>query len=264
MERWLCNVDCILSCNPDTEPAWWQPGTETPLVIGDFVGQGRRLRYCGVASALLRCAESEIYEPGTDFAAYHIRQSDSFRQKITTRPLSWWKVWTASYVFVSLQIFLAFVIAFNTPTIGLGCRSLLYLLFFLISHVTSVVQLVFQEPPLWTRLVTMAFNILTTLLLFAIMMLQVTNALNNCYCKASVFGAGYGGYTDLQNAQFYKATFHVVDTWGTAAGIGLSSSLLAVAWSVRMWTKSSLLWAVNEDPQHPPELDERVDMKWLI
>lgn len=265
IERWLYNVNCILESGHNTKPAWWQPGAQNPLIISDFVGQGRRLRYCGVASALLHCAEHEEYDTSERFLKYHERQSKRFRETLTTRPHSWWVIWIASYVLVNLQIFLAFVVAFNTPTIGLGCRSLLYLLFFLITQVTSAVQVAYQEPPPWTRLVTISFNALAMLLLLAIMILQVTNGLNNCYCKICSMGpAGFGGYTDLQDAQFYKGAFHIAGTWGSAAAFGLLSCLLAIVWSLRMWTKSSALWAVNEDRQHPPELDAGVDMIWLV
>ncbi|KAH8590103.1 hypothetical protein B0O99DRAFT_314474 [Bisporella sp. PMI_857] len=282
INRWLYNNEQILDCAGNGEPKWWHPpnkkkglaGSKLDLHIDDFIGQGRRLRYSGVASALLDIAEHQPYidedgpqhlAPTERFSIYHREKCKLFRKTLTRRPVSWWVICFISHVFVSQQVFLAFVIAFNTPTVGLGCRSFLFLSWFLISLITSSVQVIYQEPPAWTRNLTITTNALNTVLLLAIMMLQVTNGLNNCFCKASLLGTkGYGGYTDLQNAQYYKTAFHVIRTWGPAAAFGVTGCLATIGWSLRNWMKSSPLWANNEDPKQLPELDDQVDMRWLI
>ena len=97
------------------------------------------------------------------------------------------------------------------------------------------------------------------------MMLQTTGGLNNCYCKASLLGAStFGGYTDLQNAQFYKVAFHVIRTWGPAAAVGMAGCLGCIAWNLRCWMKTSSLWASNEDPKVGMDGGDGVDMSWLI
>ena len=237
INRWLYNNEAIYTCLPNSEPDWWHPpskkwhvqGSNIDLTVNDFIGQGRRLRYCGVTSALLEIVENDPYTAvsGLSFPNYHDKVSQRFQHTLTKRPISWWVICGVMHFFVTQQIFLAFVIAFNTPTIGLGCRSILYLLYFFLGGVTSTVQILYQEPPPWTRHITIPINALNTLLLFTIMLLQTTGGLNNCFCKSSHLGSSsYGGYTDLQNAQFYKEAFHVVRTWGPAAGLGMSACLI--------------------------------------
>lgn len=275
IDRWIYNNEAIYTCPPGTEPVWWRPpskkhhiqGSVMDLTVDEFIGQGRRLRYCGVTSALLEIVEKEPYIPveGFTFADYHLKKSARFQRTLTKRPTSWWVICFAVHVFVSQQIFLAFVIAFNTPTIGLGCRSTLYLLYFLIGCITSSVQIIYQEPPPWTRRLTIPANTLNTLLLLSIMMLQTTGGLNNCYCKASFMGtSSYGGYVDLQNAQYYKEWFHVVRTWAPAAGFGMFGCLGCIGWALRYWSKTSSLWSGNEDPRVGREGGDGVDLIWLI
>ena len=275
INRWLYNNEAIYTCPPDSEPEWWHPpskkqhiqGSVMDLTVDEFIGQGRRLRYCGVTSALLRIVEDEPYVPisGFPFSDYHIKKSLRFQRTLTKRPASWWAICFLSHLFVTQQIFLAFVIAFNTPTIGLGCRSMLYLLYFLISGITSSIQIFCQEPPPWTRRITIPTNALNTLLLLSIMMLQTTGGLNNCFCKTSQLGtASFGGYMDLQNAQYYKEAFHVVRTWGPAAAFGMAACLGCIAWNMRCWMRTSSLWQGNEDPKVGMEGGDGVDMSWLI
>jgi hypothetical protein len=66
IERWVYNVESILdhkqalensSSDPTSEQppsiGWWKPRAELELVVGDFVGNGRRLRHCGVTNTVL-------------------------------------------------------------------------------------------------------------------------------------------------------------------------------------------------------------------
>ena len=64
------------------------------------------------------------------------------------------------------------------------------------------------------------------------------NILNNCYCRASVFASGYGGYEDFESAQFYKNSFHVVEYWIWATIVGLGMTLVMLGWSFRQWDRS--------------------------
>ncbi|KAG9244386.1 hypothetical protein BJ878DRAFT_506442 [Calycina marina] len=278
IDRWLYQCEQISNCPQGSEPAWWEPpnrqmnlpGSDMDMTVGDYIGQGRRLRYCGVTNALLEIVEK--YAPSDSgrasrsqrFQDYQRAMTLEFTRTLTRRPASWWIICGVAHLFVIQQNFLAFVVSFQTPTIGLGCRSALFLGYFLVSLITSSIQLCFQEPPPWTRRITVSANTFNTLLLLVIMMLQVIGGLNNCYCKTSQIGTKrYGGYTDLENAQFYKTAFHVVKTWATAAAFGLSGCLLLITWNLKCWAKTSPLWTNNEDPHYGPDQDDRVDMKWL-
>lgn len=97
----------------------------------------------------------------------------------------------------------------------------------------------------------------------------MTNGLNNCLCKSSIFGtSSYGGYLDFETAQFYKDHFHVVRYWAPAAAFGMFSALSAILWALRKWSVSDSLWHAQEDPKKPAEQDDRndgrVSLDWLI
>ena len=71
------------------------------------------------------------------------------------------------------------------------------------------------------RYVPLMFNACAFLTLLLIMMFQITNGLNSCVCKSSIFGAkSYGGYMDFQNAQQYRIYYPVGTYWISAAVFG--------------------------------------------
>lgn len=254
---------------------WWNTSADPDLLIGEFVGQGRRLRYCGIANAMLTVTKPWKHTPlpadpfpdSSVIKSNYTHAVSGFREVLVKRPLSWWIIWLAAEYMVSISAWMAFTVSFNTPTVGLGCRSFVCLLWWILSSVSWVLQAIEQEPPPWTRRISIPVNTASTFLLILIMILQVTNGMNNCYCKAVLMGAkGWGGYTDLENAKFYKMYFHVVTFWAPAAAMGLTSTLLFIFWGLRKWAKSADLWKTDEDGDFP-EQDERadpVDLKWLI
>jgi hypothetical protein len=179
------------------EIGWWSPerdenGQElTPieLKINEFVGQGRRMRHCGVTNTVLehlhaKGATQWFYN---DKIARYTEFADKFDKDITKRPFSWWVCWACGGAFVSISVFMAMMVSYNTPTIGLGCRSLTWIMFWLLSSVSWVFQAWKQEPPKWMRWLSVAVNSLSLTLLLSIMFLQASLACSFDDSPANLF-----------------------------------------------------------------------------
>jgi len=145
--------------------------------IGEFVGQGRRLGYHGFAYAVL----GSVYVKFGD--RRRMRPLDSVpdvktenmvmcaRARLTAnrlRPGSWWLLAFTSLALVWLEIGMAVMMSYNTPTVGLACRSSVYLLYGLLSTFTWVVRLfpASNYPRDWLKIVCHCVNVLATLVLF--------------------------------------------------------------------------------------------------
>jgi hypothetical protein len=70
-----------------------------------------------------------------------------FEKDIVKRPFSWWVCWTYGFTYVAVGLTMATLVAFMTGSVGLGCRSLLWLVLLAFSSMSWILQGVFQEPP---------------------------------------------------------------------------------------------------------------------
>jgi len=278
IERWLYNIDKVVerqlreqnvrtAPQPPTTPSslqpWnpmadmWNPAAnKRPFGIGVFVGQGRYLRYCGVANTVLKRYSDSNGMP------QNIQLNGSIENSLTTRPGSWWIIWGFGQAIVATSFGMAFMVSFNTPTIGLGCRSLLYMIWYLLTWVSWMTLGIKQEPPRWLQKVMILPNLAATILLALIMIFQVLGLLNNCLCKSSTFGlAGYGGYMDFEGALFYRSAYGIQKYWGTATAIGIAVSFATIGWAMRRWSKSSPLWRITESDI--PQMGANMTLDWL-
>lgn len=284
IERWLFNVDCVFR----SASLWHAPKTDSteaevsaardqlvPFKIGEFLGQGRRLRYCGVTDTVLKYISEGVAKDGglplpeiTEQAEANKPQGaktfHEFQNALKTRPLKWYSVWIASQLIVMTCFGMAFMVSFNTPTVGFGCRSMVYLMWYLLTLPSSIYLLFRQEPWKGLRTLALLLNILPVLAIFVIMLMQTMNGFNSCVCKTSAFGikgtSTYGGYLDFENAAFYSKYYDVRFWWGVATGVGggmLVGSLLWLAWK---WQKASGLWRVTEDRVMVISTDIPLDM----
>lgn len=263
IERWLYNVHNILVTPGHIDAYMWRPGEVTPHIIGEFVGQGRRLRYCGVTRTMLLFEKLQQPAENLYFVQGKPDNVDMFRREIVKRSKSWWVIWLISQVIVTLNVGMAFMVSFQTPTVGLGCRSLLYLIFYLFSILSWITLGFWQEPPRMLQITLLIFNGCAAVLLVLIMGFQVTNGLNNCMCKSSIYGLkDYGGYIDFKNAVFYRNHYDVEKYWAVATGFGLASCVLVIWWALRRWNRASSLWKVNE--KHSPDQGGAAELDWLV
>ncbi|KIW74647.1 hypothetical protein Z517_11417 [Fonsecaea pedrosoi CBS 271.37] len=235
-----------------------QPGVRRRYGIGHFVGQGRYLRYCGVANAALMQYE----HAGDDLDSLNLDDPAGFEAELTKRPYSWFIIWVCSEVIVGVSFGMAFMVSFNTPTIGLGCRSGLYSIWYILSSLSWLVLLAIQEPWRWLQLLMLLPNLLAVLSLFVITLSQVLGLLNGCLCKSSTFGSSaFGGYMDFEGSLFYRKAYDVTVFWATAAGIGFLTSFTVIAWAMRRWSKSSPLWRIQENGG--PEAGSDISLEWI-
>jgi hypothetical protein len=86
---------------------------------------------------------------------------------------SWYIVTALSVLLVWIAIMSAFVVSFNSPTVGLGCRTLMYLLFGAFSSVSWLIQF-WREPDWWAHLVSYVCNGLAILAMTVVVIFQVT------------------------------------------------------------------------------------------
>lgn len=285
IERWLFNVEQLFLDRPlpqpreHTPPHWRgrrgnKPDDTDVFSIGEFLGQGRRLRYCGVTDTVLgyiaNPARADMALP--DLLGQAGSKSkpwlthEAFRRDLVSRPWKWYVAWAVAQAVVSTGFTMAFMVSFNTPTVGLGCRTGSYLVWWCCTVPSWVVLGLQQEPRPWIRRALAAPNFLAVLTLFAVMVALSISGFDDCVCKSSTFGLGAGlavrgGYMDFENGGFYRDYYGVSTYWGAATGVGGSTLGCAVAWLAWKWHKSSSLWKVTEN--NHLLLRDDVPLDWL-
>lgn len=71
---------------------------------------------------------------------------------------------------------MALALAYNTPMVGFGCRSLSFFMFWVLSSVSWIFQAVWQEPPRTIRRISTTINAGAFLWLMIYMLIQVWEA----------------------------------------------------------------------------------------
>ncbi len=165
------------------QPQWWNSATLIPqrLRVGDFIGQGRKMQFCGLPLAFMNATkhgvnpDSNEVEP-TNFSApvnfALIAQNMAASLTHWRKPGAWYGTAVTSLALVWCAILSAFVVSYRSPTVGIGCRSLGYLLFGACSSVPWVIQL-WKWPGTWARCISYIFNALAFLALVAVVVFQV-------------------------------------------------------------------------------------------
>jgi len=259
IERWLHNCHRLRTQPVNEQRERWTSGG-TDFTIGEFVGQGRYPGYRGVVAAITDMMKNErIHSGNRENGPMDTLDNDRhkiFSTKCVTKPWAWVRRWICGLVVQSIAVWMAFMVAFNTPAVGLGCRSLMYLIYFCLSFIpwllAGIPQDTLRSLSRYLLQFTRTLNVLAVLLLFLIMIFQVLGVLNNCFCNATFGSKAYGRYVMFENAQYYKENFNVQVFWGSATAVGLLSSLVMLFWAVLRWLRCKELWKQGED--HEVEL----------
>lgn len=169
--RWLWNVDAVRTWemqgpSPPATPKWWSQDREDLCVnaaghhqgnaqqqvrfdsyISEFVGQGRQVGYNGLAYAVLVSVYGG-YENNRRMRSINEIAEETRRRLEGHRPGSWWMLSVISLALIWLEIGMAIMISFNTPTVGLGCRSGSYVVYGCLSTLPWFAQLLrcFKRP----------------------------------------------------------------------------------------------------------------------
>ena len=145
----------------------------TNLQIGRFIGQGRSIKYTGLSYAVM----DEIPANGHPARVYPTDYNTLARnvyQKLQRRPPSWFVTALLSLGLVMAEVMLAFMLAFNTPTVGLGCWSGSFAIYAILSTLCWILALLFQKPGPIVTAMCYTFNTLAFGWLITVTMLVVS------------------------------------------------------------------------------------------
>jgi len=202
ISRWMWNANAVMEWaarqdSSDGHPDWWQQSKEDAYRkppgqhneedtsiestgqthdraqlprfdehISEFVGQGRQIGYNGIAYAVL----VSVYDTSNDNR--RVQQLDVIVEQTLERlnghrPGSWWVLSLISLAIVWLEIGMAFMTSYNVPTVGIGCRSMSYLIYGGLSTLPWIIQFLpwFRHPGVKRKAVCHFICLLSTLCL---------------------------------------------------------------------------------------------------
>lgn len=175
--RWMWNAEAVRLWVQDPDrpnrPSWWsqrkeeesrqqsrqqqqsrqrQHPSQTRYTISEFVGQGRQIRYNGLPYAVMISVYNNS-EDNREMNNLDIIVNQVIDNLMRTRPASWWVLAFISLALVWLPIGMAFMISYNIPTIGLGCRSGSYVIYAFLSSLPWLIHLTpwFAYPGQWRK-----------------------------------------------------------------------------------------------------------------
>jgi len=196
MSRWLYNVGAVqhwaLESRADPHAstvAWWteevarnkEEELADSLRVGEFIGQGRNLRYCGLVSAFIRIIRREGWLEAPvwwDGIEYEFAMSVA-RDLAEYRPRSWYASAVMSLVVIWVEIIMAIVVDVFTPTIGLGCWSGSITLYAILSTGSWALQFI-KRPNKLVLAVSHYFNFVSILWLLLLIVFFVSLSLVMC------------------------------------------------------------------------------------
>ncbi|KAH6974619.1 hypothetical protein BKA56DRAFT_554824 [Ilyonectria sp. MPI-CAGE-AT-0026] len=226
--------------------------------ILEFVGQGREIGYRGLAHAVLL----SVYDSHSDDR--QMRPPDEIakqagRKLAGHRPGSWRLLSLVSLGLVWVDVGMAAMIAYNTPTVGWGCWSVSYLTYGLLSTLPWVLHSLpgFKHPGLWLRAFCHLLNVVSTLSLIFILFAHISGVFNDCVCKSAL-----AGYMDFANSVFYRDYFDVAKWWKRGAIVGVVPIFGSCLASILLLVRLKPLWQASEQ-QSPPACARGTDMGWL-
>ena len=227
------------------------------LRVGEFIGKGRRLQYCGLTHVVLENTKPTKDEEGNwnfslidNWDPFALQNYDFAAS--SPRPWFWQVTMWACLIVVWTQVMMAFFIDFITPPVGPGCWSLIFLVYGCLSTPAWLLQLcweprgeVAKQIRSW---IAHIFNGLAIAWLVLLLVLFVGGWMSNCYCSSAIPGqvVGYGGYMDFETFDVYRDKFGLRSPWigGVIGGsiVPIGSFFLAWFW----WMKSKSLSAADE------------------
>ncbi|KAK4224264.1 hypothetical protein QBC38DRAFT_458481 [Podospora fimiseda] len=292
MSRWLFNVEAVRQwkiggAQDNTQPVWWR-GTRGPntngqqqeilldddmpdkFKVGEFIGQGRQMHYCGLTSAVLSCSPVEPEKINDNNIAEPLGQYERLATRVLKRlkgrrPREWWISAFFSFFLVMTPLFMAFLTAFVSPTAGIGCWSGSILMFAILSSVNWVVSLCNASPGLKMRIFCYLVNLVAILFLLFFTGLVLSGATNNCYCNTTWFAyPTSGGYMTFDSSRFVRDNYNVKIPCICAAACGFTVTLGFFFFEAGWWLKCKHLWKTNErDKAISASSPVQLDTFWL-
>jgi len=188
MQRWLYNVRAVMfhRDGATTSIQWWGRHSKEPpppppapiaitnITLGRFIGQGRTTQYAGLSHAVM----AEIPITGhPDYPKHYAEFAQRVHDRLGRRgrPLSWFVTALLSEVVVITEVMLAFMLSFNTPSVGLGCWSASFGVYAILSSLCWVLVMCFRMPGRVVTGLCYAFNTLALGWLVTVTVLVVSD-----------------------------------------------------------------------------------------
>ena len=125
---------------------------------GSFIGQGRKIGYNGLAYAVISAiADAKDHDPQRLADPRSSSYTPSFVRGYERRPPTEWRACASIALWIVLiEIGMAVMMSSTVPTIGVGCRSGLYIIYFLLSTCIWFLHLFscFRRQGFWAKVLT--------------------------------------------------------------------------------------------------------------
>ncbi|KAI9865776.1 MAG: hypothetical protein M1824_000036 [Vezdaea acicularis] len=236
-----------------------EPSQRSNAILTDFCGQARKKWHYGIAYSLLTDLQFNLGSRERGLLKYYQNGSMANPKNKPGFPLwifaptEFWQILLA-FGIVGASTMGAVVISYNTPTVGLGCRSGGYMIFGILSGTAFIFELVgwtatrpneLHSSPRRRRAFyalrgfLVILEVSNTCWLTYVIIAQTFGIYNSCACKSSTW-AGRGGYSDFSNTAVYREDYMISVFWiaGTALGLVPLLAMLAV---VYQWCVQSFL-----------------------
>jgi hypothetical protein len=234
------------------------PATIPESLLTGFCGQARKKWHYPIGYSILTDVQLAIPSRKRGLLKYYIDGTLATPNSKPTIPLwvfkptEFWQMIFAIFI-VGSCIFSAVIISYNTPTVGLGCRSGGYMIFGILAATAFIIEIAG-----WTanRASEATSAIRRTILLGAratLVVLEVTNICwltyiilsqtfgiyNSCTCRAANW-ARRGGYSDFGSAQVYQTDYLAEPYWVAGTVLG-TLPLLTLVSIVYQWLTTAFL-----------------------
>lgn len=183
-----------------------------------------------------------------------------------------WAAFTCAFLLYGATTFSSFMIAYETVTVGLGCRSMGFLIYFIISIIIFLFLLLASHigrrrhpnrPCRWEtflRKLGKFLSLVNILILFLNCLLQFTGVYYSCYCQSNKIGMGGNAHMIYPNDDL-SANISRRFWWG-GFGMVIGTSMAAiglVSWTrwklsnsktktkISRWIRSKLYGSVPKD-----------------
>ncbi|KAK1749887.1 hypothetical protein QBC47DRAFT_354353 [Echria macrotheca] len=263
VKKWENDRDRGSNLSDDAPPFWWsldrdrRAPNRTPdhlcshrgqCVPSHFIGQGRRIGYHGLAYSVTESVDRLETErnPAQPIKTIARNTRVQFGAK---PPVSWLLSSLGALALVWLEIGMALMISYNIPTVGIGCRSGLYIIYGVFSTVPWAAHLFDCYIPKQGEVakavsrvlswLSSLFLTLAVLCLVFITFAAFSGVLKNCTCRG-----GFGGYMDFETAEFYANPEHFdVKKWWIAAAVTAAVPVvLSFIVVLPIWVSLRKLW----------------------
>ncbi|KAK4446090.1 hypothetical protein QBC34DRAFT_357047 [Podospora aff. communis PSN243] len=274
-ERWLHNVSAIyhwrtVGRGPVSSIQWWREPASFDerhdfLYIGEFIGQGRTVGDAGLASAVMaEIRARRVVGRSVPLEQYRDLAS-AVKVRLCRRSWQWLCTSLAAELAVVVGPLMAFMLAFNNPTVGFGCDSGSILLWAVLSTLPWLLTLFRRNPRGHWKVLYYVLAFLAMSWLIAYMLFRLIGVMDTCFCLSSYLGYPWsGGYVtfvseDIIREYFNGRVFRVI---ASVVGFSIPVTAVVTTWWVRK--KCQFLWRAAEGGYSGrSSTREMVDTGWL-